>query len=300
MQASWAYVCVDLIWSTTPLAIKFSNHSLTPMASISLRIVFAVGVACVMFLLFRRRIPMRAENWPIYAAAAVGLFPNMPLVYTASEYIPSGLIAIMFGLTPFVNGLLAIPMLGEPRLTASRWLSLLLALLGLWVVFSDQLTLGENGSLGIGLMIASVCVFCFSSLLVKRLSAVHEVEAVEQAMGGMVFSIPGLLVCWWLLDGNLDFTFSQQSFWALLYLSLIGSLLGFVAYFKILKSFDIAKVSLIPLLTPVIAVILGGLLAGEAVGVNTLIGGSCILLALGFYQGSFHFLWKLMMSRLSP
>ena len=131
MQASWAYVCVVLIWSTTPLAIKFSNHSLTPMVSISLRIVFAVAVACVMFVLLRRRIPMRLENWPIYAAAAIGLFPNMPLVYTASEYIPSGLIAIMFGVTPFVNGLLAIPMLGEPKLSPSRWLSLLLALLGL-------------------------------------------------------------------------------------------------------------------------------------------------------------------------
>ncbi len=299
MQASWAYVCVVLIWSTTPLAIKFSNHSLTPMASISLRIVFAVAVACMMFVLLRRRIPMRVENWPIYAAAAIGLFPNMPLVYTASEYIPSGLIAIMFGVTPFVNGLLAIPMLGEPKLSSSRWFSLLLALLGLWVVFSDQLTLGENGPLGIGLMIISVCVFCFSSLLVKRLSAVHEVEAVEQAMGGMVFSIPGLLLCWWLLDGDLNLELSAQSFWALLYLSLIGSLLGFVAYFKILKSFNIATVSLIPLLTPVIAVILGSYLAGETVSVNTLIGGACILLALGFYQGSFHFLWTQARRRLS-
>ena len=99
------------------------------------------------------------------------------------------------------------------------------------------------------------------------------------------------VACWLIFDGNTDFHFSSESLWALLYLSIIGSLFGFVAYFQILKSMSIATISLIPLMTPVLAVIWGGLLAGERVDMSTLIGGGCILLALGLYQGSFVFLW---------
>lgn len=291
MQASWAYVCVIMIWSTTPLAIKFSNDSLAPLASISLRILLAVITVCVVFLALARALPLKRRHWQVYLAAAVGIFPNMPLVYVASEYIPSGLISILFGLTPFVNGLLAIPMLGEPRLTISRWLALALALIGLWVVFSNQLAVGEGGYYGIVLMVLSVFTFCLSSLWIKRLSGTYSVEPIEQAFGSMVFALPGLIACWLIFDGNTDFHFSSESLWALLYLSIIGSLFGFVAYFQILKSMSIATISLIPLMTPVLAVIWGGLLAGERVGMSTLIGGGCILLALGLYQGSFIFLW---------
>lgn len=297
MGALWAYVSVIAIWSTTPLAIKWSNDSLTPMASITLRISLALALTCVIYGVLRRALPLQRKHWRIHCAAAIGLFPNMPLVYTAAEYIPSGLIAIMFGLTPFVNGLLAIPMLGESRPSISRWLALAVALLGLWIVFSDQLSLGEDGYLGILLMLASVMVFCFSSLLVKRLTVHHPIEPIEQAFGSMVYALPGLLVCWFLFDGDFHFEFSSKSLWALLYLSIVGSMFGFVAYFHILKSMSISTVSLIPLLTPVLAVALGSWLAGERVGENTLLGGGCIVLALAFYQGSFVYLWKLICRR---
>jgi len=297
MRASWAYLCVIMIWSTTPLAIKFSNDSLAPLASISLRIILAVALVCVVFLALRKALPLKRKHWRVYFAAAIGIFPNMPLVYVASEYIPSGLISILFGLTPFVNGLLAIPMLGEPKLSVSRWLALALALLGLWIVFSDQLALGEDGYYGIVLMVLSVFTFCFSSMLIKRLGAKYSVEPMEQAFGSMVFALPGLLGCWLMFDGDTNFHFSVETVWALLYLSIIGSLFGFVAYFQILKSMSIATVSLIPLMTPVLAVIWGGLLAGEHVSTSTLMGGGCILLALGFYQGSFVFLWRRLVGR---
>ncbi len=297
MKALWAYFCVIAIWSTTPLAIKFSNDSLTPMASITLRIALALVLICLIYGLLRRALPLQLKHWRIHFAAAIGLFPNMPLVYTAAEYIPSGLIAIMFGLTPFVNGLLAIPMLGEPRPTLSRWLALAVALLGLWVVFSDQLKLGADGYVGILLMLGSVTIFCFSSLLVKRLTVDCAIEPVEQAFGSMVYALPGLIACWFVFDGDFNFVFSSESLWALLYLSIIGSMFGFVAYFHILKNMSISTVSLIPLMTPVIAVVLGSWLAGERVGENTLVGGGCILLALAFYQGSFVYLWKLIVQR---
>lgn len=293
MSALWAYACVIVIWSTTPLAIKLSNDSLTPMGSITLRISLALTLTCLAYALCRRALPLKIKHWRIHVAAAIGLFPNMPLVYNAVEYIPSGLVAIMFGLTPFLNSLLAIPMLGETRPTFTRWLALAVALLGLMVVFSDQLTLGDDAYIGVLLMLASVCVFCFSSLLVKRLTLTSPIDPIEQAFGSMVYALPGLLLCWALFDGNYDVELSRQSLWALLYLSVVGSMLGFVAYFYILKNMSISTVSLIPLVVPILAVSIGSGLAGERVGDSTMVGGACIVVALAFYQGSLVYLGKL-------
>ncbi len=70
-------------------------------------------------------------------------------------------------------------------------------------------------------------------------------------------------------------------------------MLGFVAYFYILKNMSISTVSLIPLVVPILAVSIGSGLAGERVGDSTMVGGACIVVALAFYQGSLVYLGKL-------
>lgn len=291
MSVQLAYMGVIAIWSTTPLAIKLSNDSLAPLASISLRIAAALCLALIVGLLLRGSKLLHARNWKIYLMASIGIFPNMSLVYLASQYIPSGLIAILFGLLPFFNGIVAIPLLGESFLSASRVAALLLSITGLAVVFGDQLHSNDDAHIGIALMLASNLLFSCSSLGLKRLTQHGGIDAIEQTVGSMAFALPGLLLSWWLVDGNTALSFSVTSFWSLLYLAVFGSLIGFLAYFYILKHMDVAAISVIPLMTPVIAVILGAVIAGEQVSLSTLLGGGLIVLALALYQGVLHDLW---------
>ncbi|MEC8427022.1 MAG: DMT family transporter [Pseudomonadota bacterium] len=296
MSVQLAYLGVIAIWSTTPLAIKLSNDSLAPLASISLRIGAALCLAVAVGLILRGHKLLQKRNWRIYLMASIGIFPNMSLVYVASQYIPSGLIAILFGLLPFFNGVLAMPLLGESFLSVPRVVALGLSIVGLGVVFSDQLSGNANAYIGIGLMLISNLLFSLSSLGLKRLTQHGSIDAVEQTVGSMAFALPGLLLSWWLMDGNTALDFSATTLWSLLYLAVFGSLVGFFAYFYILKHMDMAAISVIPLMTPVIAVILGALIAGEQVTLNTLLGGSLIVIALALYQGVLGNLWQ----RMSP
>ncbi|MFT6579484.1 MAG: drug/metabolite transporter (DMT)-like permease [Zhongshania sp.] len=71
----------------------------------------------------------------------------------------------------------------------------------------------------------------------------------------------------------------------MLYLSLFASLVGFVAYYSILKHMAVETVSLIPFITPIMAILLGVMLADEVVSVAMLVGAGLILLALAIHQG---------------
>ena len=285
MSVRLAYLGVIFIWSTSPLAIKLSNDSLTPVSAFGLRICLAMVLILAINLLWRGRDVIRARNWQIYLVASIGIFPNMLLVYLAAEYIPSGLIAILFGLTPFFNGILAGPFLGQSFLNPTKILALVLSTCGLVAVFYGELDSNPDAYKGVLLMVVSNLLFSVSSLGLVRLTRDNRVEPLEQTLGAMAVALPGILLTWWLVDGNWAFEFSQSSLWALVYLVLLGSVVGFMAYFFILEKMDVATVSLIPLMTPVLAVMWGSLIGGESLGANTLAGGAVILFALSFYQG---------------
>jgi len=68
-----------------------------------------------------------------------------------------------------------------------------------------------------------------------------------------------------------------------LYLGLIASTFGFALYYYILIRMDVGKVSLITLISPVCALVLGNVLNDEPIGMNIIIGASCICSGLLFY-----------------
>ena len=293
MSVYLAYATVIVIWATTPLAIKLSNDSLLPMASVSLRFMLAVAIALPVCWLLKRGPFLNIRHCKLYFFSALGIFPNMPLIYFAVQYIPSGLVAVLFGLTPFITGLLAKPLLGENLLTREKLLALLLACVGLVVIFREQVAVNEQALLGLSLMALSAIIFSLSNVLVRRITqqmtaSGETLNSFQQVCGSMVFALPGLLLCWLASDRSMLSglpEFSATSLWSLLYLSVMASLVGFVAYFRVLTTMSMGLVSLIPLITPVLAMLLGALLAGESVSANALLGCAIILTGLGWYQG---------------
>lgn len=285
MAARINYLLVILIWSTTPLAIKLGGDSLAPAENASLRMILAIvlgSLVCVVAGLETLKI---RRNWQLYAAASFGIFPTMALVYGAAEYISSGLISLTFGMSPFFTAALSKPILGEWYMSRIQAVAVCLALAGLAIIFFDPRVISGEAYKGILLMMASNVSFSVSALLVKRIGANAAVSANAQALGGMVFALPGFLLFWFLTTGFGPVEMSQQAIFALFYLAIFGSLVGFAAYFYVLQNLQVDKVALIALMTPVLALILGNILIGEVISINIVIGAAVILLALALYQG---------------
>ena len=297
MQVPGAYLLVVLIWSTTPLAIHWSNSSLSFIAAITLRMMMATLLVYVLLKIMREPLIVNKRDWLIYAASALGLFPNMVLVYWAAQTVPSGLMSVIMGTYPFFVGIFSVVILRENPFSATKILALLLAVFGLWVVQQAQVMAGVEDLWGVGAMVLACVIWGFSSVMVKKLGAA--VSPLRMGSGSLIVSTPFFMVAWLWIDGELPTTIDHKSLVGVSYLVLAGSVLGHVLWFFVLRACSVINVSLITLITPVMA-INWGMLAGERFSLWTLVGVAVIMVALALYQGLVIRLWQRLVTWFLP
>jgi drug/metabolite transporter (DMT)-like permease len=241
----------------------------------------ATSLACVLLQASGMKLHFR-QTWRIYAAGALGVYGGLLPVYYASQFIPSGLISVLFGLAPVLSSLLAARWLDERAPSAGKLAAMAVALCGLAVVFHSQLAVGIGGAKGLAAVLGSVTLFTVSGLLVKRQNL--RLHPLTQTTGTLLVALPVYLLTWLCKDGSLPVHIEPRALLATAYLAIFGSLLSFMLYFSILQRLPLSRVSLITLVSPVLALALGAQLAGEHIPESTLAGGAVILCALAAYH----------------
>ncbi|RDE25297.1 DMT family transporter [Motiliproteus coralliicola] len=285
MSTPIAYATVIVIWSTTPLAIIWSSETVTPVMAAMLRMMLAAVVGLGLLRWLRIPLPWHGPALKSYLYATLGVYGAMFTTYMAASQLSSGLISLIFGMSPIVSGLLAQFWLGEKAFSPLRWLALLLALSGLGWVLSDGLVIETSALAAVGLMLLAVLLFSISGVLVKGVSV--QIHPLAQTVGALCCSIPFYALSWLLMDGQLpDLNGGGRSLAAIIYLGLFGSLVGFVAYYYILQQLAASTVALITLITPVLAISLGSLLNQEPLTLRLIQGSGLICLGLALYQWS--------------
>lgn len=282
MSVPATYALVVIIWSTTPLMIQWSLETMTPMESVTLRMLISLLIAAIAALATGLRSLELQKNWKLYVASGLGICPCMPLVYLAAQYIPSGLVSVLFGLSPFFVGLLSATLLGDKTMSLGRYVALAVALVGLVVIFMDGPDLGGQAYMGILLLLMAVVCFALSSVFVKKYAA--DVAVIQQLLGSLIVASIGLVLCWAIFDGGIPGDFTKRSFLALLYLATAGSVLGFIGYFYLIQRISVNLVTLIPLITPAAAIWLGYTLNGENLTQRLIIGSALIILGLALFN----------------
>ncbi len=99
-----------------------------------------------------------------------------------------------------------------------------------------------------------------------------------------MFAMPFYILCWYLIDGDIPEVIVTRAGLSILYLALFGSVIGFALFFYILKHVSATRVSLITLVTPVTALLLGKYLNDEPLSLQIVAGAIMILLGLASYE----------------
>ncbi|SEG75857.1 DMT family transporter [Marinobacterium lutimaris] len=282
-----AYLTVVVIWSTSPLTIAWSGETVDPIIAAGLRMALAAAAGLLLLAARREPLPLNGKALRSYLCATLGVYGAMCSVYLAARYVPSGLISVLFGLAPILSALFARVLFRSEHFPFYRWLACALALAGLAVIFMDDVALGPGSLPGVLLLSLGVSLFSLSGVLVKQQRA--QLDPLAQTVGALILSIPCYLVTWLLIGGDwqpLDPT--SRSFWSIIYLALIGSLLGFVSYYFVLKHLSASTVALVTLITPVFALLLGHLFNDEPLSEQLYLGSALVLAGLGlfFFGGS--------------
>lgn len=281
MSVPAAFLGVILIWSTTPLAIQWSSEGAGFLFGVAARMWLGALICVLLMALLRLPLPRHRAALHTYLAAGLGIFGAMSCVYWSAQFIPSGLISVLYGLTPMVTGVLASLWLGERAFSPARLLGMLAGLGGLLVIFGRDTgqQLAVAGMLGV---LASVVLHSLSSVWVKRIGA--DVPAFAVTGGGLLVAAPLFLVSWLLFDGRGPGLLTPRAAYAILYLGLMGSVVGFVLFYYVLKRMPASRIALITLVTPVLALALGHVLNGEALETRVWLGAGLILAGLGVHQ----------------
>ncbi len=202
--------------------------------------------------------------------------------YWAAQFIPSGWISVIFGLTPLITALLSAMFLGERSLTLGKLTSYSLGIAGLVVMFGSALKLGHSAVLGIGAVLFSAGLQAACSVWIKCIGA--KLPARAQVTGGLLIALPAYLVTWSLADGQWPTVWTTTSVAAIIYLGVIATTIGFTFYFYLLTHLSVTRVALISLITPLLALLLGHFINHEMLGIKVVTGTVLILLALILHE----------------
>lgn len=276
-----AYLTVVLVWATTPLAIKWSAEALPPVMSAMLRMQLAVLIGLPWLWLIGERLYWHRRAVLGYAAAFPGVFGAMALSYLASAHVPSGLISVVFGLAPLMSGLMVQAMPTGVRLNRWHWSGCAVGVAGLAVVFLPSLALGNGMLTGLLLLLGAVLCFSVTGVLVKHVAPTT--HPLSHTVGSLVLSLPFYAVLSVASGESVQLGDRPEGVFAIVYLAVFGSLIGFVSYFVVLRRLAPATVSLITLMTPVLALLLGAWLNNEQPSARVYAGAALIISALGLY-----------------
>lgn len=282
MSIPLAYVGVILIWSTTPLAIQWSGQDVGFLFGITSRMLLGVVAGLTAAGVMGMRLPWHAAARRTYLAAGLGMFFAMLSVYWSSQYIPSGWISVLFGIAPIVTGIMASIWLDEQGLTPMRVAGMLLGVAGLATMLLGAQSLGTTAPLGIAGMVFSVTAYSASAVAVKRIGA--DIPALATTIGGLAVTVLLLLSVYYLTDKPLPHAIPVRAAMSIVYLGIIGSVLGFALYYYVLRQVEATRVALITLVTPVIALLLGHLLNGEPLQSEVWVGTAAILSGLLLFE----------------
>jgi len=286
MSVPIAYIGIVLIWSTTPLAIKWSGESAGFLFGVSFRMFISVLICAVIMSFMSRRLEWHPKALKVYFVSSIGIFGSMMSVYWGAQFVESGLISVIFGLTPIATGLLAIVWLKEEAFSFSKAIGLVLGISGISIIFSRGVTFGELSLLGISAIVFAMILHSVSTVWMKQVQG--NIKSLDAVYGGLLVSLPMYAIAWLVLDQPWPDSISDRSLIAISYLGIMGSVVGFMLFFYVLQNISASRVGLIPLLTPTLALILGSQLNNETIPLIVWMGSALIMLGMSIYQWGHH------------
>jgi drug/metabolite transporter (DMT)-like permease len=283
MSVPAAYLGVILIWSTTPLAIQWSAQGTSFSFAVMARMLIGLAICLVLLRTSRTAFPFTPAARQLYAASGLSLFVSMLLTYWGALHIPSGLISVIFGLSPLVTGVFAALWLSERTLTPLRLAGLGLALAGLWFIFGQPWPGDGHATLGTLAAVAGMTVQALGLVWVKRLNV--RASALAITSGSLGVATPLFVLAWLIAEAaHLPTEIAPRAGIAIVYLGILGSVVGFTLYYYVIKHLDAGRVALIMLVTPVSALLLGQTLNAEFIPARGWAGIALIGTGLLLYE----------------
>lgn len=258
------FLLVALIWGSTWYAIKDQLADAPPAWSVTYRFAIAsVGMFALALFGGKSFGLTRAGHWLALSVGFTQFFLNYNLVYEAEIHLTSGVVAVLYGLLMLPNALLARVFLGQ-QVTARFLVGSLIGIAGIaLLVVHEAREAPATGMVGYGVWL--------TALGLLAASAANVLQAARAARQDSLVVLLGWAMLWgtlmdaafaWLTVGPPVFPESARYWGGVAYLAILGSVVTFPLYFRLIREIGPGRAAYNGVLVPVVAMGLSTLLEG--------------------------------------
>jgi drug/metabolite transporter (DMT)-like permease len=274
-----AFITGSVLAGGNAVGVRFSNRELEPLWGAGLRFTLAAALLLALMAALKLTLPRGRALTGALLYGALNFGGAFALAYYALVQLHAGFGQILLALVPLATLLLAV-LQREERLRRWAVVGGLLALAG--VALMSRAPVRDSVPL-LSVLAALGSAFCFAeaAVLVRRFPRVHPVtmNAVGMATGAVLLLIGSLLV-----GEPISLPEQTETWVALAYLIVAGSVLVFVLYLVVLRQWSASRAAYTFVLIPIVTVALSTWLDDEPIGTGLLLGG--LLVLAGVYVGA--------------
>jgi len=274
-----AFIVATIMGGGNAIAVRFSNVELPPFFGAAFR--FALAALCLFAVVYFRRLPLPKGR----ALVGVLIFGTLQfgisyaLIYWSLLEVPAGLFQVILAISPLLTFFFAI----LHRQEAFRWQTLfggILAVAGIAIIFRNSLSADVPLISLLAIVLAAAC-FAEAIVLFKTFPKAHPIttNAIAMGMGAVILFIGS-----WIARETLIVPRLHETWMAVGYLVLFGSVGAFVLGLFVLSHWTASAGSYMLVLMPIVTVLLSSWITHEEVTSALLAGGMLVL--VGVYVGA--------------
>ena len=268
------FISTLLCWSPTWYLIKFQFGVVDPLISIFYRFLIASAIVFIFLILLKKKLSFNLNQHLWFLLLGVTLFSlNYIFFYLANTYLISGIVTIAFSTILIMN------ILGERiyfKIKSSRQ-TLLAAgfgIIGILIIFEKELlNFKVEDKTYIGIILSFIATFWASTgNLIHQKNFKDKIPFVQSIAYGMLYGSIFTLIVAKFRGAELLFDYSFSYIASLLYLAVIGSVVAFYLYLKLLESIGSARAGYMGVVMPIIALIISTVFEGLQWSNNLIFG----------------------------
>lgn len=294
MPNAFYFILCTLIWGSTWLAINFQiGHALEPTYAVGIRFLLAALILGVFCLVTRKDMRFTRKQHSQFLLVGIFFYAlDYGFLYAAQQHIVSALLALMSSSVIYFNVVLRRVFLGK-AVRLEVLVGATLGLLGIAAIFAPEL---GKVSLGAGLGFGLLFAFCsfFSAAIGNVISenTLDNVPVVQMNFYTMLYG--SVTVLFGLQVAQTPFVLPDTTsfYYALVYLSLFGSVFAFGCYMKLIQNIGSDKAAYVVLLYPLVALVLSTFFEGYQWSVLAIIGVVLVLFGNACAMGKVKFLQR--------
>jgi len=278
-----AFSIIYFVWGSTFLAIRVGVREVPPFLLAGMRFLFA-GLALFGWMRAKGTGSPTPREWGSATLLAVLIFVlDYGLLFWAEQRVPSGIAAVMMATIPVFMALSEILFLKTQRLTVRLSGALLVGVAGVLVLVSRSVGFGDApiDTVGALALIVAAISWSLASTLTRKLplpSSKAMSSGAQMLAGGVLLTMAAAMLG--EFRGFRVQEVSLKAWLALAYLVVAGSIVGFTAYVWLIHHESPTKVGTYAYVNPVVAVLVGYFLGGEALSLRTIVGTMLVLVSV--------------------